>query len=138
MPVETPEIERLTTEWVGRVISRIGKAADVVVRPADDRNGIRVKYASAHDLRRGCALRLINTGASAETLTVVLRHADFDTTQRHYGAHRSAQAAGTELNEKLSSRKSNAFVGGIMGGTEPSPQLSEAEARKLKALLATL
>ena len=44
--------QRPDAEWVGKVISRIGKAAGVVVRPAVG-NG-EPKYASAHDLRRSC------------------------------------------------------------------------------------
>jgi hypothetical protein len=94
--------------------------------------------ASAHDLRRGCALRLINAGVSAETLMVVMRHADFATTQKFYGAMRSAQAAATEILAKLSSPKQTDIVGGLMGGPDPSTKLSDAEVRKLKAFLASL
>jgi len=137
-PLDGDSGKRLSTEWVSRIIVRIGECAGVIVRQADDRKGVRVKYASAHDLRRGCALRLINAGVSAETLKVVMRHADFDTTQKHYGAIRSTESAGAELAEKLSHRKFNAFVGGLMGGIEPDSHLSEAESKKLKSLLATL
>ena len=61
---------RLTKDRVSRIISMIGEEAGVVVRQEDK----RMKYASAYDLRRGCAQRLINPGVSAETLKVVLRH----------------------------------------------------------------
>lgn len=44
---------RLTTERVSRIICKIGKEANVVVQKADDQIGKRIKYASAHDLRRG-------------------------------------------------------------------------------------
>ncbi|MFZ9092188.1 MAG: tyrosine-type recombinase/integrase, partial [Planctomycetaceae bacterium] len=81
---------RMTSEHVSRVIARIGQQADVVVQNDDVRSGRRKKYASAHDLRRGLAERLINAGVSAETLKVVMRHKDFGTTEKHYGAHRSA------------------------------------------------
>ena len=81
---------RLTKERVVRIISMIGEAAGVVVVQEDSRSGKRQKFASAHDLRRGCAQRLINSGVSAETLKVVMRHHDFATTERHYGAIRSA------------------------------------------------
>jgi integrase len=102
----SPQIKRisgrLTSERVGRVIAKIGQVANVVVQHEDRRLGQRVKYASAHDLRRGFAMRLINTGVSAETLKIVMRHDDFATTERHYGAIRSAQQAGLELRRCLS------------------------------------
>ncbi len=90
-------IERLTKERVGRVIALIGQEANIVVQEADDDSFKRLKYASAHDIRRGCAQRLINQGVSAETLKLVLRHSDFATTEKFYGAVKSAQAASTEI-----------------------------------------
>ncbi|MEK6257894.1 MAG: site-specific integrase [Planctomycetota bacterium] len=130
--------ERLTKERVSRVIGRIGKESGVVVRPEDERTRSRVKYASAHDLRRGCALRLINAGVSAETLMVVMRHADFATTQKFYGAMRSAQSAAAEVREKLSAGQAHSLVGGLVGGLEPATHLSEVEVSKLRSLLASL
>ena len=121
-------------EHVSRVIAKIGKEAKVVVRQADERKKSRVKYASAHDLRRGCALRLINAGVSAETLMVVIRHADFATTQKFYGAMRSAQSAAAEVRHKLSGGDKPPLV----GGTEPISHLSESEVQKIKSLLASL
>jgi integrase len=88
---------RLSVERVGRLISRIGEEARIVVRVDED--GKPVKYASAHDIRRGCAQRLINDGVSAETLKLVLRHSDFATTEKFYGAIRSAQAAAKEIHQ---------------------------------------
>lgn len=110
---------RLTKERVSRIISQIGEAAGIVVQQADSDANRRVKYASAHDIRRGCAQRLINAGVSAETLKVVLRHRDFDTTERFYGATREAQSAASEINEKLASlRTKNELVGGLVGGEQ--------------------
>ena len=89
--------------WMGRLrqtipqhlmAAMIGEKAGVVVR--------QDQVASAHDIRRGCAQRLINAGVSAETLKVVMRHADFATTEKYYGATRSAQAAASEVRQKLS------------------------------------
>lgn len=135
----TGDGRRLTTEYVGRTIASIGEAAGVVVQQEDKRTGKRIKYASAHDLRRGCALRLINAGVSAETLKVVMRHKDFATTEKHYGAMRSAQSAASEVHAKLTANATNdAFVGGLVGGTEPAPQLSQADLAKIKRLLETL
>ncbi len=131
--------ERMTKEHVGRIVAKIGKAAGIVVRSEDKRTRTRVKYASAHDIRRGCAQRLINAGVSAETLKVVMRHADFTTTEKYYGAMRSAQAAATEVRKKLSpNAASDALVGGLMGGHEKTPQLSTEEFLKLKCLLERL
>ena len=125
-------VERLTKEHVSRVIAKIGKEADVVVRQADERKKNRVKYASAHDLRRGCALRLINAGISSETLMVVMRHADFATTQKFYGATRSAQSAAAEVQEKCSAEQTPELVGGLVGGLEPAAHLSVSEVQKIR------
>jgi integrase len=133
-----PVAERMTKGRVSRVIAMIGKVADVVVRRADDRMGRRIKYASAHDLRRGCALRLIDAGVSAETLMVVMRHADFATTQKFYGAMRSAQAAAAEVQQKLSAAQKPSLVGGLVGGLDEAAHLSASEVKKLKALLSSL
>ena len=106
---------RLTERHVGRVISEIGEAAGIIVQQEDKRTGKRLKYASAHDLRRGCAERLINLGVSAETLKVVFRHSSFATTEKFYGASRSAQAAAKEVSEKFNECKKNELVGGLVG-----------------------
>ena len=81
---------RLGLDTVSRVIAQIGEEAKVVVRQPDKATGRRIKYASAHDLRRSCAERLINAGVSAETLMVIMRHRDFATTRKFYGAKRAA------------------------------------------------
>jgi integrase len=128
---------RLTKERTSRVISMIGQDAGIVVRKADESARVREKFASAHDLRRGCARRLINSGVSAETLKVVMRHKDFATTEKHYGAFRSAQAAADEVRTKLAALDPS-FVGGLVGGKEEAPQLSAEELLKLKSLLNSL
>lgn len=75
---------RPTAEWVGRVISRIGRKAGIVVEPANERTGRNAKYASAHDLRRTFAQRLRNKGVAPLLISVVMRHASWETTQKHY------------------------------------------------------
>ena len=132
------EQDRLTKERVGRVIAMIGEEAGIVVQQADSRTGHRQKFASAHDLRRGCAQRLINLGVSAEALKLIMRHSSFSTTEKHYGALRSAQSAATEVAEKLAHARNSALVGGLMGGTEGAQQLSAEELVKLKSLLKAL
>lgn len=130
---------RLTKERVSRIISEIGEAADIVVQQPDKESGRRRKYASAHDLRRGCAQRLINAGVSAETLKVVMRHKDFRTTERFYGATRAAQSAAREINEKMAAALTQIeLVGGLVGGQNKPPQLSAEEVHKLKSLLDSL
>ena len=47
-----PTSGRLTTERISRVIAEIGEVAKVVVRKPDEEIGRRIKYASAHNLRR--------------------------------------------------------------------------------------
>lgn len=137
--MQVPITQRLSKERVGRIMAMIGKEAGIVVRQDDDRTGSRIKFASAHDIRRGCAQRLINAGVSAETLKVVMRHADFATTEKYYGATRSAQAAATEVRQKLTTgATSDALVGGFMGGEKKAPQLSTEELSKLKRLLGSI
>lgn len=130
---------RMAKDRVSRIIAMIGEKAGIVVRQADTRTGHRIKHASAHDLRRGCAQRLINAGISAETLKIILRHKDFVTTEKFYGATRSAQSAATELHTKLPAvAASDSLVGGLVGGKEKAPQLNAEELQKLKSLLASL
>jgi integrase len=94
--------------------------------------GRRVKYASAHDLRRSCAERLINLGISAETLMVIMRHRDFATTRKFYGAKRAAQAAATEIHQKLlAADKADEPNRGL----DALGKLSGEQLKKLKQLL---
>ena len=130
----TKTIDRMSTERVGRVISAIGESAKIVVEVEDLRRCKRLKYASAHDIRRGVAQRLINMGVSAETLKVIMRHESFATTERYYGAVRSAQVAAAEVAAKLVPNTNSELVGGI----KKAPQLSAEELNVLKALLAKL
>ena len=127
--------KRLTKERVSRIISMIGEQARIAVQQPDKETGRRLKYASAHDLRRGCAQRLINAGVSAETLKVVLRHKDFNTTERFYGATRAAQSAASEIHAKL---VDGAGSSDFLGKTQDAAQLSAEEVQKLKTLLNSL
>lgn len=130
--------ERLSKEHVGRVVSMIGEEAGIVVRHKDSRLSVREKFASSHDIRRGCAVRLINMGISAETLKIIMRHEDFATTEKHYGAMRSAQAAGNEVRQKLTQASSDVLVGRLVGHKEAAPDISQEELRALKSLLERL
>jgi len=126
---------RLSKERVSRIVGMIGKQAGIVVQQADEEAGRRLKYASAHDLRRGCAQRLINAGISAETLKLVLRHKDFSTTERFCGATRAAQSAAEEIYEKLGESTGEQEP---HGGKRDNLEFTEEERRKLKALLNSL
>lgn len=85
---------RPQAEWVGKIVSKIGKVARVVVDPGDPAKQKPVKYASAHDLRRSCAERLLDAGVPVRVVQQVLRHASFATTQRHYAPGDVQKAAG--------------------------------------------
>lgn len=88
-------IGRLTVDNVSKTITNIGRVAGVVVLKTPT-----VKHASAHDLRRSVAQRMIDAGVSIYTVQAVMRHADFKTTQRHYGSQTVSRAA-SELADKL-------------------------------------
>lgn len=76
--------QRPDAEWVGKVIARIGKEANIEVEPADTRTGRPAKYASAHDLRRSCGERLRNAGVPPLGICRVMRHSSWETTRKHY------------------------------------------------------
>jgi DNA-binding transcriptional MerR regulator len=134
-----PAHARLTTEHVGRIIVSIGKQAGIVVRKAKADGKTRTKYASAHDLRRGCAQRLINAGISAETLKVIMRHREFSTTERYYGASRCAQSAAAEIAAQLVTGCSKSeLVGTLVGTRDDGLNLTPKQLKKLKALLAMI
>jgi integrase len=103
--------KRLTAKWVGKVISSIGKAAGVVVTPPNKSKGTPAKYASAHDLRRSCAQRLLEAGVPPTEIACLLRHASWETTRKHYAPGETQKSAerirvylGTSQNEKDVSR----------------------------------
>lgn len=69
---------------VGKIVSRIGKAADVIVEEPDERTERPIKYASAHDLRRSCGDRLRNAGVPPLVICRVMQHESRETTRNHY------------------------------------------------------
>jgi integrase len=78
------QVDRPSSEWVGKIVSRIGKAAGIIVEEADERTGRPVKHASAHDLRRSCGERLRNAGVPPLVICRVMRHESWETTRKHY------------------------------------------------------
>ncbi len=77
--------------WVGRVVSAIGKRAGVKV----DVKGDKVKYASAHDLRRSFGERWARR-IMPVALQELMRHESIDTTLAYY-VGRNAQATADVL-----------------------------------------
>lgn len=75
---------RPDAEWVGRVVSRIGKAAKIVVEQANERTGRPTKHVTAHDLRRSCGERLREASVPPLVICRVMRHASWDTTRKYY------------------------------------------------------
>jgi len=82
-------------DWVGKVISRIGKAAKVKVAEGNRKGKPHVKYASAHDLRRSFATRWVPEVMPA-TLQKLMRHKSIQTTLDYY-AEVQSEAVGDEL-----------------------------------------
>lgn len=66
---------------VGRIISKIGQEAVVVVEK--NNQGATIKYGSAHDLRRAFGTRWASC-VSAATLKTLMRHASIETTMAYY------------------------------------------------------
>jgi integrase len=97
-PVFTlPKRKTRTTEthhaWVGKLVCKIGKKAGVVVR-VDPANPKRVKYASAHDLRRSFGDRWAKRVMPAE-LKEMMRHESIETTLRYYVSTNAERTAET-------------------------------------------
>ena len=76
--------KRPLSEWVGKIISRIGKEAQIEVEAAQIHTGRPAKYASAHDLRRSCGERLRDAGVPPLVICRVMRHSSWETTRKHY------------------------------------------------------
>lgn len=90
--------ERVSVEWAGKIVGRIGEKAGVVVQPATSTADL--KFASAHDLRRSCADRLIAAGVPEREVAAIMRHSSVSTTRRHY-APGSVQRSATVIRDRL-------------------------------------
>lgn len=101
--------ERLQTELVGKVIGRIGEKAGVVDQPP--KVDKPAKFASAHDLRRSCAERLVADGVAERDVMAVMRHADANTTRRHY-APATVQRSAANIRSQLRKAGRPESVGG--------------------------
>ena len=79
-----------SAEWVSRIISRIGKKAGVKVNTCP-RTG-KVKYASAHDLRRSFGERW-SRRVMPQVLKELMRHESIETTMKYYVGHNAQMTA---------------------------------------------
>jgi integrase len=77
---------QMTPPRIGRIISEIGKKANVVVRKSEG------KFASAHDLRRSFGTRWAPKVKPA-TLQLLMRHRSIETTLKYYVAQDADEIA---------------------------------------------
>jgi len=84
--------ERLTTDRISRLITDVGKKANVVVHV--DPKSKKVKYASAHDLRRSFGVRWA-TRVMPPVLKELMRHESIDTTMKYYVGQNAQNTAKT-------------------------------------------
>lgn len=87
------QTSELRSKWVGKVVSKIGEKAGVRVH-VDPKDPKKVKYASAHDLRRAFGERWAARIMPAQ-LRELMRHESIETTLRYYvgtNAERTADA----------------------------------------------
>ena len=100
--------QRLLPHRVGEIVAKIGEAARVVV--STDPQAGRVKYASAHDLRRSFGARW-SKRVMPPVLMELMRHESIDTTLRFY-VGRNAQATADVLWEAHEKAAGNDFGNG--------------------------
>jgi integrase len=109
LPLRTYEDDRLQkrpeTDWVGKIIERIGRKANVIVEPENEKTGRPMKFATAHDLRRSCGQRLRDSGVPPLLICRVMRHESWETTRRHY-APGDIQNEAKALRDVLNANKS--------------------------------
>ena len=108
---------RVSREGAIRIVSEIGKAANVKVN-TNPKSG-KVKYASAHDLRRAFGERWAPR-VMPTTLQLMMRHESIETTLRFY-VGRNAQTAAKVIWEAY-----RGLPGNKTGNTAPSTASSEA------------
>lgn len=86
---------RPTSEWVGKVLTKIGKKAGVKVASLPPRPGKkeqRIKWASAHDMRRAFGARWALRVMPA-VLKELMRHESIQTTMKFYVGRQAADIA---------------------------------------------
>ncbi|MES2788315.1 MAG: site-specific integrase [Planctomycetota bacterium] len=84
--VDRMKTDRLRMDTCSKLISRLGEEAGIVVAeypPLPGETEIRIKYASAHDLRRSFGTRWSDE-LTDEQLQIFMRHKDIETTRKYY------------------------------------------------------
>ena len=99
---------RMRVDSSSKVISQIGKAAGVKVAENSRRGKVRIKFATAHDLRRAFGVRW-STRVMPPVLQQLMRHESIDTTMKNY-VGRNAETAADALWEAVADQKSNAVA----------------------------
>jgi integrase len=101
-PMRPEQTQRLGGQQVGRTVGKIGRAAGIKV-DTDARSG-KVKYASAHDLRRSFGERWAAL-VMPQTLMELMRHEAIETTLRFY-VGRNAEKTAEEVYAAVSGNTS--------------------------------
>ena len=112
--------ERLTNDRVTRVISKIGRAANVIVDQAKD------KPATAHDLRRSFGERWASR-VMPQVLMELMRHESIETTLKFY-VGRNAQRTSKLLWEAYEETKKNTKGEGKRDTSRDTPERGESDA----------
>jgi len=84
---------RLGEQQVGRVLTTVGRLANVKVAEKPKGDAIKVKYASAHDLRRSFGERWA-ARIMPQVLMELMRHESIETTLRFYVGRNAQHTAG--------------------------------------------
>jgi integrase len=119
-------VGRLGANEVSKIVSRIGKAAGikVYVNPKDPE---KVKYASAHDLRRAFGERWAARLMPAQ-LKELMRHESIETTLRFYvgtDAQRTAEAACAAYERATAAVFSGTFANSFANSGPSEPSVAE-------------
>ena len=85
-----------------RRIQSAEKNRAVIIEPGNPAKGKPATYATAHDLRRSAAQRLLDSGVPPQGIQMVLRHASFTTTRKCYAPSDVQKAAATLRKHLLS------------------------------------
>jgi integrase len=116
--------KRLGAYQAGDTASAIGERAGIKVRSETGKDGKpKVKYASAHDLRRSFGLRWASR-VMPQVLMELMRHESIDTTMRYY-VGRNAQSTAAVLWAAHEAAKGN--ISGNRGQrnkNQPEPAVS--------------
>lgn len=113
---------RIDKDWVSRVIARIGRKAGIKVN-IDPISG-KIKYASAHDLRRSFGERWAHR-VMPQVLKELMRHESIETTLKYYvgrNAQMTADALWAAFDNVTAQHSSDAAASKASSTEETSPE----------------